>query len=85
MEDIIHPIQTETTESDVCGNNGSNDSFSYISYLFNQVKIKQPKDITSSLKVEVKELVEQNCKKIKSDLLLHIENRQVEVTSVLLN
>ena len=50
MEDIKNPTQIETIELDACGKNGSNDSFSYISYLFNEVKFKQLKaDITSSL------------------------------------
>ena len=86
LEDIAHPIQTETTEPDACGMNGSNDPFSYISYLFDEAKFNQlKKDITSGLKVEIKELVEQNCKEIKSDLLSHLGNWQVEVISVLLD
>ena len=53
MEDITKLIQIENTESDACGNNGSNDSFSWLSY--NKFKLKQLKvDITSSLKVELK-------------------------------
>ena len=69
MEDIKNPTQIETIELDACGKNGSNDLFSYISYLFNEVKFKQLKaDITSSLQVELKELVKKNCKKIKPGL-----------------
>ena len=55
---MTNPIQIETTESDVCGKNGSKYLFSYISYLFNDGKFKQLKeDITSSLKVELMQFV----------------------------
>ena len=37
------------------------------------------------MKVELKELVKQNCKKIKSDLSSYLGNRQGEVISVLLD
>ena len=40
VEDITNTIQTETAKSDVCRKNGSNDSFPYISYLFNEVIFK---------------------------------------------
>ena len=83
MDNITNLIQIETTKSGVCGKNGSNDFFSYISYLFNEVKFKQIKeDITSNLKVKLKELVEQNCKKLKSDCSLYLGNRQDEVILV---
>ena len=86
MDDITNLIRTETAKSDVCGKNGSNDLFSYISYLFNEVKFKQLKeDITGNLKVELKELVEQNCKKLKSDLSSYLGHRQGEVILVLLD
>ena len=86
MDDITNLIQTETTKSDVCGKNGSNDLFSYISYLFNEVKFKQLKeDIIGNLKVELKELVEQNCKKLKSDLSSYLGHKQDEVILVLLD
>ena len=80
MKDIINPIQIGTIESDACGKNGSNDSFSYISYLFNEVKFKQLKeDVTSSLKGELKELVKQNCKTTKSDLSSYLGKGRGEV------
>ena len=86
MDDITNLIQTETTKSDVFWKNGSNDLFSQISYLFNEVKFKQLKeDITGNLKVELKELVKQNCKKLKSDLSSYLGHRQDEVILVLLD
>ena len=75
-----NPIQIETTKPDACRRNGSNDSFSHISYLFNEVKFKQLKEvITSSLKDELKELVKQNCKTTKSDLPSYLGKKQGEV------
>ena len=80
VENITNAPQTETIESGACGKNGSNDSFPYIGYLFNEVKFNQLKEgINSSLKDKLKELVEQNCKTTKSDLSSYLGKRQGEV------